>query len=107
MRIMRGAWRGCGRPHPIALGRSAPPGYRDGLRLVLQTLTLRRLAEAEAYFKEAAAIKRALAAQDPSIFQPDVATLLTNLGDLYAETHRVADAEAALKRGRRHPNFFC
>ena len=38
-----------------------------------------------------------MAAQNPAVYRPDRATTLDSLGALYGETHRFADAEAALK----------
>ena len=55
-----------------------------------------RFADAEAAFKEAADIRRELAAQNPA-YRPDLAATLNNLGVLYADMHRFADAEAAYK----------
>ena len=47
--------------------------------------------------KEAAGIERELAAQNPAAYRPDLAATLNNLGALYGDTHRFAEAEAALK----------
>ena len=47
--------------------------------------------------KEAAGIERELAAQNPAAYRPDLALTLNNLGALYGDTHRFAEAEAALK----------
>ena len=41
--------------------------------------------------------RRELAAQNPAAYRPDLAATLNNLGALYADAHRFADAEAALK----------
>ena len=56
-----------------------------------------RFADAEAAYKEAADIRRALAAQNPAAYRPDLAQTLDSLGALYDDTHRLADAEAAYK----------
>ena len=58
---------------------------------------MHRFTDAEGPYKEAVAILRELAAQNPGVYQPKLAATLSNLGDLYGGMHRFADAEAALK----------
>jgi hypothetical protein len=42
-------------------------------------------------------IERELAAENPAAYEPDLARTLNNLGALYDDAHRFANAEAALK----------
>jgi hypothetical protein len=42
-------------------------------------------------------VQRELAAQNPGVYRPDFGRMLGNLGLLYRETGRFADAEAALR----------
>ena len=60
-----------------------------------------RFADAEPAYKEAADIRRELAAQNQA-FRPDLAETLYNLGYLYDHTGRSAETEAAY---RRPPKF--
>ena len=46
-------------------------------------------------YSEALAIRRDLAARDPSAYRPTVATTLNNLGILYSNTGRLAEADKA------------
>jgi len=55
---------------------------------------LHRDGDAEAALKEAAGIRRELAAQDPASYRPNLAQTLNNLASLYREMHRDTDAEA-------------
>ena len=59
--------------------------------------------DAEAALKEAADIWRELVAQNPAAYRPDLRSALNNLGVLYDDTHRFADAEAALKEAAGQP----
>jgi hypothetical protein len=54
-----------------------------------------RFPEAEAALKEAADVERALAAQNPAAYRPNLATILNNLASLYRGMHRDGDAKAA------------
>ena len=56
-----------------------------------------RFVEAEAAFKEAADIERALAAQNPAADRPNQAGTLSNLGLLYRDTPGLAEAELAYR----------
>jgi hypothetical protein len=46
-------------------------------------------------YTEALAIRRGLAQRDPGAYQPSVAMTLNNIGLLYSNTGRLADAEKA------------
>ena len=57
-----------------------------------------RFGDAENAYKEALAVLRDLAAQNPAAYRPDLANTLSNLGNyVNAETHRFGDAENAYK----------
>jgi tetratricopeptide (TPR) repeat protein len=56
---------------------------------------MHRRLEAERAYEEALSIYRELSAVGPDVYQPFVATVLTNLGLLYAETNRMDKAEEA------------
>ena len=69
----------------IDLNRHSP----DGRQLDRKTAPFHRQRQAKAF--------AALLAQNPAAYRPDLAQTLNNLGVLYDDTHRFADAEAALK----------
>ena len=73
--------------------RSDNPRYADGYARA--AYTERNYAEAERGWTAALQISRALAAHDPGAYRPDVATTLNNLGNLYSDTGRLADADKA------------
>ena len=78
------------------------PAYWPDLAQTLNDLgvvywDMHRFAEAEVAYKEAADIRRDLAAQNPTAYRPDLAVTLSSLGNLYKDAHRFADAEVALK----------
>jgi tetratricopeptide (TPR) repeat protein len=63
---------------------------------ILYSVTQRQ-AEAEGAYKEALAIRRDLAAQNPEAYRPDVAMTLHNVAYLYSATQRLAEAEGTFK----------
>ena len=80
-----------------------PAAYRPSLARTLNKLgdlydDDDRLIDAEAAHKEAAAIRRELAAQDPA-YRPDLGETLAHLGGVYGDASppRFAEAEAAFK----------
>ena len=53
--------------------------------------------KAELVLQELLKQLRGLAAQNPAAYRPDLVGTLNNLGSLYIDAHRFAEAEAALK----------
>ena len=73
--------------------RSDNARYADGYARA--AYTERNYAEAERGWTTALQISRDLAAHDPGAYRPDVASMLNNLGSLYSDTGRLADADKA------------
>ncbi len=59
--------------------------------------------KAESVLQELLRHQRELAAQNPAAYRPVLATTLNNLGNVYDDTHRFADAEAAYKEAADIP----
>ena len=55
--------------------------------------TAERRKEAEEYYLKALGIYKRLAAAQPSVYEPDLATTYNDLGDFYDEAERQKEAE--------------
>jgi tetratricopeptide (TPR) repeat protein len=85
-----------------AANRPALAGTLSSLGLLYTDM--KRFADAEAVFKEAAGIRRERAAQNPAAYRPDLAGTLNNLASLYRDMHRDNDAKAIEAEARAAPN---
>lgn len=92
------------RPVSGAAGRASPPANRArsvrASLLLLTDLRLSTFADAEAAVKEAAGIRRGLAAPNPAAYRTDLAKTLNNIALLYRHMHRDRDAKAAEAEAR-------
>jgi tetratricopeptide (TPR) repeat protein len=82
-------------PHYEKAFRYQPdnPRYADGYARA--AYRERRYAETERGWTAGLQLSRDLAARDPRAYRPNVATMLNNLGVLYRDTGRLAEAEKA------------
>ena len=88
-----------------ALAAQNQADYRPDLAQTLNGLgnlyqLTQRVTDAEAAYKEATAIQRDVAAQNPA-YRPDLARTLNNLAALYGNTQLFAEAEAAFKEAAK------